>query len=76
MSAAIVFVVRLLFGNLFLLAFLYKRDAGAEIFSRIKARIKRVRERGLPRDRSECEPQRRDAEKDQAKEVVWGYMVK
>jgi hypothetical protein len=49
---------------------------GADIFSRIKARIKRVRERGLPRDRSECEPQRRDAEKDQAKEVVWGYMVK
>jgi hypothetical protein len=49
---------------------------GAEIFSPIEARIKRVRERGLPRDRSECEPQRREAKKDQAKKVVWGYMVK
>jgi hypothetical protein len=42
----------------------------------IEAQIERARERGSPRDRRERELQRREAQKDQAKKVVWGYMVK
>jgi hypothetical protein len=41
-----------------------------------KAQIEQARERGLPRDRRERKLQRRQAQKDQAKKVVWGYMVK